>query len=245
LSKSNSIKAISTSLLILRCFNYKTPELRTNQIVAMSGLPKTTVIRYLASLEQEGILLKNINGYYQLGLTIHCLGQIADIKLILAAITKPYMEKLAEKTTESTELNVIFHDSRVCIQKVDSNQLLKFSPNVGEELPLYPGASGKILLAYLSKEKIEYYYSERLLKSEKSLDSLFCELDAIKQMGVAASNGERIPGASSISVPLLDKNGHLLGGLSVSGATVRFTDDKVEEIINELKRVRGLIEDKL
>lgn len=245
MSKFNSIKTVSTCLLILRCFNFKTPELRTSQIVAISGLPKTTVIRFLAALEQEGVLFKNMNGYYQLGLTIHCLGQIADIKLILAAITKRFMEELAEKTKESIELNVIFHDARVCIQKVDSNQLLRFSPNVGEELPLYPGASGKILLAYLSKDKIEYYYSENIIKNTKSLASLFNELDVIKKRGFATSNGERIPGASSISVPLLDNNGHLLGGLSVSGATVRFTDDKVQEIIAELNRVRILIEEKL
>ena len=55
------------------------------------------------------------------------------------------------------------------------------------------------------------------------------EIKRIQELGYAVSRGERIEGAYSVSAPLFDFRNQVVGAISISGPTNRFSDKKIEE----------------
>jgi len=108
----------------------------------------------LASLENQGFIEKNrTTQTYKLGIILLNLGNIVSSGLEIRKIALPVMREIAEKTGETVDLNIIQEGKRICIEKVDGKFSLRQFVEIGRRLPLYKGASGKLLLAYLPKEE--------------------------------------------------------------------------------------------
>jgi DNA-binding IclR family transcriptional regulator len=54
-------------------------------------------------------------------------------------------------------------------------------------------------------------------------------IDQAAAQGFAVSHGEREEGLSAVAVPLEGRSGAVVAALTLSGPTVRFTDDRVAE----------------
>jgi DNA-binding IclR family transcriptional regulator len=52
--------------------------------------------------------------------------------------------------------------------------------------------------------------------------------------GYAVSHGERDAGLSAVAVPIVGRSGSVVAALTLSGPTVRFTDDRVAEFAEAL-----------
>ena len=120
---------------------------------------------------------------------------------------------------------MLFSDNhRVCLDRIETTHPLRRVLHVGDRLPLTKGAGGKILLAWMSeKEK----------QQNGVLDSqiVTTELIKIKQTGFAVSNGEREEGVAAIAAPIFKASGQLTAALSMSGPTVRFTQELIDKMI--------------
>jgi DNA-binding IclR family transcriptional regulator len=104
---------------------------------------------------------------------------------------------------------------------------------VGERMPLYAGASGKTLLAFLQPERREEILKglrlEKLTnKTIVDIQGLRDELAAIQKRGYAISQGERVEGASSVAAPVFDASDRVLAAINISGPTTRFTKQKLQ-----------------
>jgi DNA-binding IclR family transcriptional regulator len=69
------------------------------------------------------------------------------------------------------------------------------------------------------------------LTSETIVDiaELRKQIKLIQENGYAVSRGERVEGAYSVSAPLFDFRNQVVGAISISGPTNRFSDDKIVE----------------
>jgi len=137
------------------------------------------------------------------------------------------MKEIAEKTGETVDLNIIQEGKRICIEKVDGKFSLRQFVEIGRRLPLYKGAFGKLLLAYLPKEEQKEILYKVKYDLKKSIKEALAELDDINEKGFAVSQNERVMGAAAVSAPILNK-GNIIAGLTISGASIRFTEDKVK-----------------
>jgi DNA-binding IclR family transcriptional regulator len=52
-------------------------------------------------------------------------------------------------------------------------------------------------------------------------------IDEAAEQGYAVSHGERDAGLSAVAVPILGRSASVVAALTLSGPTVRFTDDRV------------------
>ncbi len=97
---------------------------------------------------------------------------------------------------------------------------------VGDELPLWAGASAKVLLRGASPALLE-----RVARSSpggvEHAAQLRTWIDQAAQQGYAVSHGERDAGLSAVAVPILGRSGTVVAALTLSGPTVRFTDERV------------------
>jgi DNA-binding IclR family transcriptional regulator len=55
------------------------------------------------------------------------------------------------------------------------------------------------------------------------------ELEEIKKRGYAVSQGERVDGVSCVAAPIFETGGKIIGAITISGPTTRFSEQKIKE----------------
>lgn len=232
------IKSVKTSLDILSCFTNGTPKIGVIEISRKLGLSKSTVSRILSTLERGNFVAKGATDQkYRLGSKVLELASIFISTIEWRTIAIPYLKDLRDKTDETVMVFVIDEDKRILLEKFESSHELRPFLNIGGRYPLHAGSAGKLLLAYLPKDKQKEVilktglprYTPNTIRNFKSLEK---ELTKIRKKGIAVSHQERVPFLSSISAPIRDFKGEVIAALCVDGPTVRFTFEKVKEFIS-------------
>jgi len=230
-----TIRSIRRAINILTSLDKEKGGLTLAELTKTINLSKSTTFRILSNLEDERFVSKeqHTNKYY-LGQKIfelsHSITQDSDIR----KIALPFMRELNYITKESISLDIRYNEYRVAIEKVDSTLMVKSVVELGKSIPLFAGAAGKVILAYLPKEEmIEIINRTNFTKfaANTIIDSiqLLKELKKIKKEGYATSFEELIPDSASIAVVILNKNEKVVVSLCISGPISRF--DNKEKII--------------
>ena len=226
-----TVRAVERALDILLVFTEHT-SLGLTEIAEKVGLHKSTVHRLLASLEGKGFLIRDAGTEkYRLGfrvweLSAQLAGQLDDP----GALLLPEMERLRDLVGETISLYIREGHERIRIQAVQSHHAIRRVAPVGARMPLYVGASSKVLLAFENE-----LVRDALLRSQDwpaSIDqaSFLRGLEDIRALGYATSVEEREPGAAAVAAPILTGTGRLAAALAVSGPSNRLTLEKMREI---------------
>jgi DNA-binding IclR family transcriptional regulator len=212
-SDSQGVRSIQRALDILSLLSEDRPLIAVRDIVAATGLAKTTVIRIVQTLEQSGLLWATNSGYMA-GPGLWRWAHLARRSWELPPETQRMMRELAARERETVNVYVARDIVRVCIAQQESPQPLRHVVHVGDELPLWAGASAKVLLRNASPALLE-----RVARSspygEEHVRRMREWIDEAAQQGYAVSHGEREEGLSAVAA------------LTLSGPTVRFTDERV------------------
>ena len=78
---------------------------------------------------------------YRLGPGLFYLASVAREGLEIRKIALPFMERLRDITGENAVLHELRDGKRVCIEKVESKEVLRDSLRVGDQFPAHAGAS--------------------------------------------------------------------------------------------------------
>ena len=232
---TNETQSIIRAIAILDLFDSEHPELGVREIARQVDYHPSTVGRILITLTTLGILSRDKSNHrYKMGAKVLKWGAVYLEGLNLQAITRPYMEELRLKTNETVSLYVPSEDERVLIERLESTHFIRVVAQVGQRMPLYAGASGKVFLSFLppdKREKILKNMKIERLTSETIVDiaELRKQIKLIQENGYAVSRGERVEGAYSVSAPLFDFRNQVVGAISISGPTNRFSDEKIVE----------------
>lgn len=245
-SGGNSVQSIQRAIKILQCFNWEERELRLTEIATKIGLSKSTVSRLLATLEEEGFLFRDSKtNRYKLGQSIYYLGLIAKESMDLRAISHPIMNEVTQKTLESTILYMRDEMERICFDQVESPQSIKRSLKIGDRSPLWAGATGKVMLAYLD-ESAWYAMADEVKPITTSTivdhEQFIQELKKIKKNGYAVSLGESNPEVGCVAAPIFNDLRCVIGCVSISGPIYRFPSDTepwCRLISDAAKRISG------
>jgi IclR family transcriptional regulator, KDG regulon repressor len=226
----STVRAADRALDILLCF-IEEKELTLTEISHRVGLNKSTVYRLLASLEGRGFLARHQDTEkYRLGFRIWELSANLIQEDDPATILLPEMVRLRDQIEETISLYVRSGNERVRVQAVESTQTIRRVAPIGARLPLYVGASSKVLVAYAGKETIDNVLTDPEWPEFIERSAYIQQLAEIRDKGYAISIGEREEGAAAVSVPLFNRGGKLVAALSVSGPSNRFTMEEMEKI---------------
>ena len=114
-------------------------------LVSSTGLSRPTAHRLAVALEGHGLLRRDEDGRFCLGLRLIGLGHEAAEAVPLWAAARPALAWLHERTGESVQLFVRDGDARVCVESIESPRELRTIVPVGARLPLSAGSAGKVL----------------------------------------------------------------------------------------------------
>jgi DNA-binding IclR family transcriptional regulator len=191
-------------------------------------------------MEQLGYLYTRPDGRYCLGPALIRLSRAVDLVWRLPQAADAGMAVLREQSQETVNLYVLEGQSRVCVAQKEGPQNIRYVVPVGVPLPLWGGASAKVLLAGGRANLIDGVL--RAGNKDAAYRTRFLEeLERVSRDGLAVSHGEREPGASSVASPLR-AGGQTIAAVAISGPTSRFTSDRVAELAALLKEAVARME---
>ena len=232
---AQGVRSIRRALDILSLLTEERPAVSIRDIVEATGLAKTTVIRLVQTLERSGLLWATPRGYMA-GPGLWRWAYLAQRSWELPAETTQMMRDLAARQRETVNLYVRRDIYRVCVAQQESPQPLRHVVRVGDELPLWGGASAKILLRG-APDSLLRRVARGAPDGEERAGRLRDEIEAAARQGYAVSHGEREEGLSAVAVAITGQAGSVVAALSLSGPTIRFPAERVSEFAADLREV--------
>lgn len=131
------------------------------------------------------------------------------------------MRELSRLTKETIHLGALDEDSIVYIHKIDSMYNLRMYSRIGRRNPLYSTAIGKVLLAWRDRDEVKQIldgveYKQSTGRTITSTEALLPLLDEVRAQGYGEDNEEQEEGLRCIGVPVFDRFGVVIAGLSIS-----------------------------
>ena len=207
------------------------------------NISKSTVHRYLHTLERLGDVERNDRENYHRGSTILSLAGNYLNNLDLPNIAEVYMRELSERTLETFHLAVPSGIEVVYIAKGNSRKSIQMIAQIGSRMPMYCTSLGKSMLAHLPEDRFNSVIAGGLLPRTRNTfdnpDDLMGDLEKIRKVGYAIDNIENEEGVRCIGAPIFDHSRKIVGAVSISGPADRITEDKFMEL-GTLVRGTGL-----
>jgi DNA-binding IclR family transcriptional regulator len=115
------------------------------ELVAATGLSRATAHRLAVALEAHGLVRRDEDGRFSLGLRLIGLGHAAAEAVPGWLDARPALAWLQEQTGESVQLYVRDREARVCVESLEAPHELRTIVPVGARLPLDRGSAGRVL----------------------------------------------------------------------------------------------------
>ena len=246
-SDPKRIQAVQTSLAILEALK-ENQTAGVTEIAHAIGVTKGTAYNHLATLREEGYVVKTEADEYQLGLKFADLAYHAKARVPILSLARAEVEKLGEKSGEMALFTVEEHGLGVCLHVAYGEDAVTTPLHVGYRNTLHHTAVGKAILAHLPEEDVREIIDRRGLRqvTEHTItdeETLFEELADVRRRGIAFNEEETMHGLVGVGAPVIDQEGEVLGALSVIGPRSRFDEERFrQELPDMITRHVNIIE---
>lgn len=209
MSSKAGVAAVDRAFEILNAFRTDKPILTLAEISKSTGLYKSTILRLMGSLEKYGFIWQRADGTYQLGAGTLALAGVFQEAFDLRQYVEPVLEELVRESGESASFFIRDGDHQVCLFRLDGRQTVRdYSLRLGDRRELNRGAASTVLRTFDGSAFRALQRDEVAVVSVGSVD----------------------PEMGAIGVPVFGSGHRLLGALTLSGPSTRFTDEHVARL---------------
>jgi DNA-binding IclR family transcriptional regulator len=172
------------------------------------GVGKSTAHRYLASMENHGLLQRRDRNRYEFGVLLAELGTMALSRLGVLDLAGPVIEDISVRVRHTVVLSVWNGTCPVVAQvRADSSRTAHVSISVGSQLG--PDAAQTMIFWAFRDES---YY--RFRDGTPPVNATEAELAKVRRTGIAVRKFPR-DGISAVATPVRDPAGQVLATLAV------------------------------
>jgi DNA-binding IclR family transcriptional regulator len=242
-------KTVVRSMDILNLFKDHS-QLTFQEIIDLSGIPKTSVYRMLMSLEEMEFLEKGSDSKYRLGLIFLKFGHLVSSRLDTRKIAFPIMQELHDDVGEAINLIVKQGNEAIYIEKIDTNQKVRLYTAIGRRSPLYAGACARVILSFLPDSEIQTYIESVELKpfakgTILDKEALYKTISQAKKEGYTISFSELEDHTAAIAAPIFDHKGEITAGISIAGIDANYQNENVHIFAMKVKEAADTISQRL
>jgi IclR family transcriptional regulator, KDG regulon repressor len=238
------VRAVTRALKILLLFNTVKPELSLSEISELSKLNKSTILRLLAVLREERFIEQNpVNEKYSLGIRSFEIGSVYYLcHLRVNQVARRHMESLCHSVNLTTNLAILDSCDVVYIGIEEPQGIIRLNLSVGSRFGIHYTALGKVLVSNFSDEMIDSIIKQKDGLEKRTEKTITCpdlfkqHLREVKERGYAIDDEEGIFGIKCIAAPIFDYSGSIIAALSISGMSVEVTEERIPELVKELKQ---------
>jgi IclR family acetate operon transcriptional repressor len=209
------------------------------QLVAATGMPKSSVHRYLEVLVQEGFLERDAHsGTYRLGARIVTLAINEAPLLVLRA--RPYLERLGGRFDETVNLGILSGDNIVYLDIVESPRTVRLAARIGDRDLVHATALGKAIAAHLPEAEVRALLQRtglprRTANTITRAADFVKHLELVRRHGFALDDQENDIEGRCVAVAIPGQRVHY--AISVSGITSRFPMSKTADVAREIRQI--------
>lgn len=203
---------------------------------AETGLHPSTAHRILVCAIEHGWVERSAEGHYRLGAGLLRLAGRAGAHKDIRREALPIMEWLRSEVGETVNLTLREGDELVYVERVSSHKTIRVEQVIGGRAPLHVTAAGKLFLGFAGKPAFAQYKKNAALPAytpHTLIDAalLWTHIQRSIEQGYALDNEEAELGVGCIAVPVLDAQGSMVAGLSVSAPIERRQDNWIAVVI--------------
>jgi DNA-binding IclR family transcriptional regulator len=259
MTEASGVRAVSRALDVLQAFTPERTTLSVTELVRAAGLPRTTVLRLVDTLVAEHMLQHVADGRVAVGTRLIRWGAFAAAAWTVPASTADRMAALAAETGETVSLYVRSGTRRVVVAQSPSPHSLRHVVRVGDELPLWVGAAGMVLLGTVPPEALRAEVAAIAAAVSAGTpgvsagptaggvaagapgaglvdeEAVVARVEQARADGWSLSHGVREPGNSGMAVPVPTRGGTQPVALALGGPTSRFTDEATARFLGALQ----------
>lgn len=230
----SGVKTIDRLVRILGYFAQGHAAVSLAELAEYLNMPKSTLHRFLVSLESHGILRRDgANEKKWLpGYRLIVWGSVAAENTSIREVARPFLADLAVASGEMAVLTVYRAHEVLCIDTAETSHRVVLKMAIGAQRAAHAGASSKALLAYLPEEEVMAIIADKGLRklctnTITEVGALKAELARIRERGYADSLEETDPGAWGVATPICDWKGQVVAAIGLAGPTMRYSVDNV------------------
>ena len=241
-----NVRAVERALQILECFDNDHPERGISDIAQAVELHKATAHRIVTTLVNYGYLERADDGQrYRLGLELTNLGFKVIHRMDLRREALPYMKQLVEQWDETCDLSVFDRGSVLYIEVLRGSRALTVAAAVGQRLPAYCTASGKLFLAHLPPDELDAILNQPLTTYTKhtviSPDEIRKELEVIRKQEYAIDREGFEVGVCAVAAPIYSRKGSVIAVIGSPSPTTRMMPERTAEMAASFKEAARAI----
>lgn len=245
-----SVAAVLKVFAILQALSERN-ETGVSELSMRLAMPKATVYRFLQTMKTLGYVRQEADSErYGLTMRMFELGAKALSYPELVDLAKHHMNLLADLSGETVHLGMLIESEIIYVHKVDSRHMLGMYSKVGRRAPLHCTAIGKVLMAWEHPERRDRILDGAPFQKfrEKTITDrgeFLKELEQVRKQRFAEDREEFDDHIRCVGVPIFDRLGQPLAGMSVSFPTFRYDASKVGDVVTALQKAAKDISERL
>jgi DNA-binding IclR family transcriptional regulator len=211
------------------------------EVNAALDLPKPTIHRLFATLEEEGFLQRDLDGRtYSPGPRLRTLAGGVLSSLRIRTARQAILKRLSREIGETCNIALPDRDAMIYIERVETEWPLRIQLPEGTRVPFHCTASGKMYLSSLARAHLQRYLGAAELtactpNSITDPEGLKQEIATIRAQGYAQDREEFMRDMVALAVPIPDPHGRLMATLSFHAPTQRFDEGKSLHFLDALR----------
>lgn len=249
---TEAVQSIERAVSILKLVaSHNGKGARLADVVTATKLGKSTAHRLLSALVGSGLIDQDPSTRaYFLGYQIVTLGEIAANRHGIAELGMDSVDRLVAATGDTVILSLRQGMEAVCIARgIGSYPIKIMTLAVGDRRPLGYGAGSLALLSHLPEDEVQSIVkaNARLTEKYPGLEEHIVVklVEKCRKQGYARTDGRIVPGMSSLSVPVLGKDGIAVAAISVAAISDRLDKERSEWVLDSLYEEAKLFAEKL
>jgi IclR family acetate operon transcriptional repressor len=221
------------------------------ELAEQLGLPKPTVHRLCAQLQEGGYLARDLDERsFVVGSALRELAFDTLNHDAARGLRKAVLADLVAQVGETCNFTTLDGTQVLYLDRVEAHWPLRLTLEVGSHVPLHATASGKLFLALMpaaTRDALIGQLALPALTPETLTDAqaLRAECAQIAAQGYANDRGEFITGLVAVAVPVLDAQGRTRAAIAVHAPSARMTLAQAQAQLPHLHaaaaRMRGLL----
>lgn len=194
------------------------------ELARCTHLLPSDVHRIVTSLKYFGYLDQNPETkQYCLGLELLRLGHLAQDRIKIPEVARPFLFRLSELAEGTANLAIFDPHTRqiIFVDQVDSPREVQIKLKAGAIGSPHATSVGKILTAYMDPSMAEAVLKAHGMERKTRYtitdpEKLRSEFETIRSQGYAVDREEAIEGACCVGAPIRDHRGEVVAAVSVS-----------------------------
>ena len=206
-----------------------------------TGFPKPTVFRMLQTLETAGLIIRQSDKrQYGTGTRLRRFAETLLLNATQDGTRHAVLQALVDDLGETCNITALSGNEILYLDRVETQEPLRFNLQSGSRVPIHCSASGKVLLANMPRAQrhklLRYAPLKRLTANTiTTLEELDEELKRVQSVGFAIDNEEFMSGLVCMAIAVPSAHGRSNQCVAVQAPAMRMTAEDAVALLPRLQ----------